>query len=339
MRTPDLTRFMATKENPTVRKAYCPILLQSLRVNTITNFDIYMKRSQRNRNERYVLYRKRNIPFSERNRTTLYEHGAEILYIDVSEKKEYQVYLEKNLDAIIADESVPTEEKSKIAYTCATGLVEDLLQNPRSGEHVKRSKDVITNLVNYLLNESQAFFGLMATTSFDYYTYTHSVNVAVFGIALAHRLGCYSREEINTIGTGLIVHDIGKSLIDQRILNKRGPLNKGEWEVVREHPENGVRLLRTSPHVNEDSLLIVAGHHEKIDGSGYPRGLRGDAVHPYARLAAVVDIFDALTTKRPYKLAEHSFPALQIMRDEMAKELDEELFREFVILLGSSTGA
>ncbi|MBI4830389.1 MAG: HD-GYP domain-containing protein, partial [Candidatus Lindowbacteria bacterium] len=327
---------MATKEIQKLKAVFCPILLQSLRVNTITNFDIYMKRSERNRKERYVLYRKRNIPFTEYNRKNLFEHGAEILFIDVSDRKEYQVYLEKNLDAIIADKSVPMEEKSKIAYTCTTGLVEDLLRNPRSGEHVKRSREVISNLVNYLLDESQAFFGLMATTSFDYYTYTHSVNVAVFGIALAHRLGCYGREEINTIGSGLIVHDIGKSLIDQRILNKRGTLNKSEWAIVKEHPENGVRLLRSSPNVNEDSLAIVAGHHEKLDGSGYPRGLRGDAVHPYARLAAVADIFDALTTKRPYKLAERSFPALQIMRGEMGNGLDQELFREFVMLLGSS---
>ncbi len=151
---------------------------------------------------------------------------------------------------------------------------------------------------------------------------------------MAHRLGCYGREEINTIGSGLIVHDIGKSLIDQRILNKPGKLNKNEWALIKEHPENGVRLLRASGQTSEDALIVVADHHEKVDGSGYPRGLRSDAIHPYARIAALVDIFDALTTKRPYKLAEGSFPALQIMREEMGKGLDYELFEEFVLLLG-----
>jgi HD-GYP domain-containing protein (c-di-GMP phosphodiesterase class II) len=189
--------------------------------------------------------------------------------------------------------------------------------------------------VTYLLSESRAFFNLMATTSFDYYTYTHSVNVSVFGIALAHRLGQYSKEEIKTIGSGLIVHDVGKSLIDQRILNKRGPLNKHEWAVMKEHPDNGVKLLRGSGQVGEEALVIVRDHHEKIDGSGYPRGLRGDAIHMYARIASLADIFDALTTRRPYKLAERSFPALRIMRDEMGEGLDRELFTEFVLLLGA----
>ena len=324
---------MAERENS--KDNYRPISLHSLRVNTVTNFDMYLKISERDRKRRYVLYRKRNIPFTERVRKNLMDHGSGELHIDISDKKEYQRYIENNLQDIITDESVPVEEKSKVAYSCATGLVEELLENPRSGEHIRRSKTVITNLANYLLSDSKAFFSLFTTASFDYYTYTHSVNVAVFGIALAHRLGHYSLDEITTIGSGLIVHDIGKSLIDQRILNKRGPLNRGEWAIIREHPENGVRLLRSSGEFNEDALTIVMHHHEKLDGSGYPQGLRGDAIHPHARIAALADIFDALTTERPYKSAVRSFPALQIMREEMGKGLDQELFTEFVRLLGA----
>ena len=293
-----------------------------------------MKRLGSDECVRYVLYRKRNIPFTERNRTTLLAHGADELYIDVSDKKEYQVYLEKNLDAIIADETVPVERKSEIAYTCATGLVEDLLDNPRSGEHIQRSKDVISNITNHMLTDSNAFFSLLATTSFDYYTYTHSVNVAVFGIALAHRLGTFSPAEINVMGSGLIVHDIGKSLIDREILNKPSMLDDYEWAIMREHPINGVDLLVESGRIGKDALVVVRNHHEKLDGSGYPDGLAGSDIHTYARIAAVADIFDALTTERPYKFAERSFPALKIMRDEMSEELDQDLFKEFVQLMG-----
>jgi len=317
-----------------IHKAYSPISLHSLRINTVTNFDIYIRHITIDSEEVYVLYRKRNISFTDRVRRNLTEHGIEQLYIDVSDRKEYQVYIEKNLDAIIADESIPVEEKSSITYTCATGLVEDLLENPRSGEHIQRSKAVISNMTTYLLDESQALFSLMATTSFDYYTYTHSVNVSVFGIALANQLGYYSREEINAFGSGLIVHDIGKSLINQKILNKPGPLSEEEWVLMRKHPENGLDLLQESGQLNEVMRIVVVGHHEKIDGSGYPRGLKGKAIHQFARIASLADIFDALTTKRSYKLAEPSFPALQIMRDAMADELDQDLFREFVQLLG-----
>jgi len=326
---------MAEEKTTDTAKEYYPILLHSLRINTTTNFDMYMKRLGSGQEERYVLYRKRSIPFTERIRNTLTAHGTEELYIDTSDRKEYQLYLEKNLDSIIDDESVPLEEKSKIAYTCATGLVEDLLENPRSGEHIQRSREIITNLTDYLLDESDAFFSLMTTASFDYYTYTHSVNVAVFGIALAHRLGRYSRADINSMGSGLIVHDIGKSLLDKRILNKPGKLNESEWAAIKKHPENGVNLLREAGHTNKETLIIVETHHEKLDGSGYPHGLKGDQIHPFARIAAIADIFDALTTKRSYKGAEKSFSALITMRDEMASGLDEDLFKEFVQLMGS----
>jgi HD-GYP domain-containing protein (c-di-GMP phosphodiesterase class II) len=323
-----------TGKTPTDRaKEYCAIPLQSLRVNTTTNFDMYMKRKGPAGEDRYVLYRKRSIPFTEETRTTLAEHGTEDLYIDTSDRKEYQIYLEKNLDAVIADETIPIEKKSEIAYTCATGLVEEVLENPRSGEHIQRSKGVITNMIDYMLSESNAFFSLMATTSFDYYTYTHSVNVAVFGIALANRVGRFSTGEINTMGAGLILHDVGKGLIDKNILNKPGKLDDREWAIMKEHPITGAEMLKESGKVGKDELVVVVNHHEKLDGSGYPHGLKGDAIHPYARIAALADIFDALTTKRAYKDAVRSFPALKIMRDEMASKLDPELFQEFVQLM------
>ena len=314
-------------------KKYYAISLHSLRINTTTDFDMYMKRPGPDGNDSYVLYRKRSIPFTEQVRATLTEHGTEELHIDTSDRKEYQIYLEKNLDAIIADETVPVEKKSEIAYTCATGLVEELIENPRSGEHIQRSKGIITNLTDYMLTESGAFFSLMATTSFDYYTYTHSVNVAVFGIALANRLDCFSPAEINTMGSGLMLHDVGKGLIDKKILNKPGKLDKREWAIIKEHPINGAKMLKESGQVGKDELIVVVSHHEKLDGSGYPHGLKGDEIHPYARIAALADIFDALTTKRSYKEAANSFPALKIMRDEMAIGLDQDLFQEFVQLM------
>ncbi|RJP19816.1 MAG: HD domain-containing protein [Candidatus Abyssobacteria bacterium SURF_5] len=318
---------------------FLPITLQSLRVDTVTSFDIYLRISERAGADRFVLYRARNILFTERALWNLVEQGIEQLFIHFSEKREYHRYLERNLETVLADDKVSTDDKSELAYTCATGLVEELLENPRSGEHIQRSKKLISNLANYLLTESRAFFSLMAATSFDYYTYTHSVNVAIFGMALSHRLGEFSIQEINTIGSGLILHDIGKSGIDRSILNKKGPLNKNEWVIMKQHPEHGVRLLREVGELKEGVLAIVADHHEKVDGSGYPRGLRGDAIHRYARIAALADIFDALTTARPYKIAEKTFPALQIMRSEMEGGLDQDLFREFVLLLGPKESA
>lgn len=326
--------MVAPKEKSKTATDFQPIPLHSLRMNTVTNFDLYIKVPGPNHKRKFVLYRNRNILFPEGTRKNLTDHGTDILYIDASDRKEYQLYLQDNLEAIIEDKGVPSGEKSKAAYECATGLVEGLLEDPRSGEHVKRSKAFIANLVTYMLKDSSAFFTLMDSISFNYTTYTHSVNVAVFGIALAHRLEQFTQETINTIGSGLLLHDVGKGLIDQKILNKQGPLNEKEWAIMKQHPMDGARLLRTLGQVSEQALIIVEGHHEKLDGSGYPQGLRGSDIHQYARIAAIADIFDALTTQRPQRPALRSFSALEIMRNEMGEALDPDLFREFVLLLG-----
>ncbi|RJP73124.1 MAG: HD domain-containing protein [Candidatus Abyssobacteria bacterium SURF_17] len=325
---------MATRKMEKTAADFREIPLHSLRINSVTNFDIYIKVAARNQEERFVLYRERNIPFSESARKNLTDCGTDILYIDASDEKEYQLYLENNLEAIIKDDEVSHAEKSNAAYQCAIGLVEQLLENPRSGEHVKRSKLFISNLVDYLLSDSHAFFSLMTSMSFNYLTYTHSVNVAVFGIALAHKLGQFTQHSINTIGSGLILHDVGKGLIDPRILDKNGPLNDDEWAVMKRHPADGANLLRSLGNVSEQALIIVEGHHEKLDGSGYPRGIRGVDVHQYARIAAIADIFDALTTRRPYRPALRSFEALELMKKEMSEQLDRDLLREFILLLG-----
>lgn len=320
-------------------RSFHPILLDSLRLDTVTDFDIYLKVDEAPGGEKYVLYRTKSIVFTERARQNLLEHGREHLFIRIEDRKEYHRYLEKNLHDILNDQSVPVKERSEMVYACATALVEELLENPRSAEYIRRSKTIISNLAGYLFTESRAFFSLIASTSFDYYTYTHSVNVAIFGMALAHKLGWYDLQEINIIGSGLILHDVGKSLIDRKILNKKEPLNRDEWTIIKQHPENGVRILKDLGELHEEALVIVHGHHEKLDGSGYPQGLRGDAVHPYARIAAVADVFDALTTRRPYRLAEKTFSALRIMRDEMHGAFDQHLFREFVTLLGPTEPA
>ena len=325
---------MTPRENAKTDADFQPIPLHSLRTNTVTNFDIYIALPESGRDGKFVLYRDRNIPFVEETKRNLAEHGTDVLYIDASDRKAYQSYLEDNLGAILEDNEISAAEKSKAAYECAAGIVEGLLEDARSGEHVKRSKTFISSLVGYMLDDSHAFFDLMASIPFDYRTYTHSVNVAVFGIALAHKLGRYSRATINTIGSGLILHDLGKVLIDRTILNKHDAFDESEWVIMKRHPEEGAKLLRTMGQVSEEALIIVEDHHERLDGSGYPRGLKGDDIHPHARIAAIADVFDALTTQRPHRPALGSFQALEIMRNEMCHGLDPDLFRKFVLLLG-----
>ncbi|MFC1512341.1 HD-GYP domain-containing protein, partial [Candidatus Latescibacterota bacterium] len=128
------------------------------------------------------------------------------------------------------------------------------------------------------------------------------------------------------------LHDIGKSLIPIRILNKKGTLSSIEWEIIKEHPDKGYRLLEKFGTISEEIEIIVLQHHERHDGNGYPRGLKGEQIHIYAKICMIADVFDALTSYRPYKEKYSTFDALKIMKNEMYKNFNPEFFEKFAKL-------
>jgi len=158
--------------------------------------------------------------------------------------------------------------------------------------------------------------------------------VCTIGLALAEQVGLRSQAHLMDFGVGAMFHDVGKTKIPSAILRKRGPLTEDEWEQMKRHPEMGIALLDPKSPFPDDSKAIILQHHERIDGSGYPKGLIGAEIHPFARVAAIVDVFDALTSRRTYKDAVGSFPALRIIKEEVGTHFDEDYYRVFVRLLG-----
>lgn len=311
---------------------YAPIPLESLRLDTVTSFKIYIRASQE---REPVLYRAEDLPFTERVKERLLEHDIEHIYIDRTDRAKYQKYIEDNLHEIIADKTIAPKQKAGIVYSSATFLMEQLFENPFLGTNIRRGEKLVTNTVGFILRDDRAFRNLLAVTSYDYYTYTHSVNVCVFSVALAQKLGLGDTSDLITLGIGALLHDIGKSLIDKSIIRKKGPLNDEEWTIIRKHPVFGVEILRKAGNVPEESYVVVNQHHERCDGTGYPERLRKGSIHPYAKVSAIADVFDALTTDRAYKGAVGSFAALNIMRSEIRAGLDRNMFRQFVLLMGA----
>lgn len=279
-----------------------------------------------------VLYRAKDTPFSDDARMRLREAGQDSLLILSSDRSSYSRYLERNLGQIVLDASLPLEERSATLYYTSKELMFDLMTDPRSGDIMNRSANVVDHTVSLLFNESQSFRHLISITSSDYYTYTHSVNVFVFSTALAQRLG-HDASELREFGQGALLHDIGKSLVPNDVLNAKGKLTEAQWAEMRLHPVHGWNILREQGVESEMVLDVTRHHHEKLNGKGYPDGLAGDEISHWARITTIADIFDALTTRRSYKEALNSFPSLQLMREHMADELDPDCFRCFVELM------
>lgn len=311
-----------------LEQRYQPIILDSIRVDSVLDFDLYIQVGGQ-----LVLYRSANLSFTDRTRQKLIENNVDRLYISFENRKKYQLYIERNLPRILEDPNITESKKASILYSTSTNLVQDVLSNPTYGENIKRSQELVSSTVRHILKGRQAFLNLLTITSFDYYTYTHSVNVCTFSVALAQQLGFTDLVFLNELGTGALLHDIGKSKISERILNKRSALTPIEFEIIKKHPKWGVELLKESDLIPKQSYFPVLEHHERGDKRGYPAGLSLDEMHIYSRIVAIADSFDAMTTRRTYQNAMDSYPALKIMFS-LHGAYDNELLRAFATLMG-----
>ncbi|NLT65254.1 MAG: HD-GYP domain-containing protein [Acidobacteria bacterium] len=167
----------------------------------------------------------------------------------------------------------------------------------------------------------------------DLYTRGHSERVTRFSVEIAKVLAV-PEDEIERIRIGALIHDIGKLMIDSRILNKPSPLTSSEYEVMKTHTTSGYEMLKHIPQM-EDILPGAQSHHEKLDGSGYPQGLRGDEIPKIARIITVADCFDAMTTTRPYRNSTPVELALRIIRSKAGIKFDGSVVEALHEAVGS----
>ncbi len=312
------------------KSKFFAIHLDCIRVDSVLDFDLYIRV-----NSQLVLYRSADLPFTERTRQKLLENRVSRLFITNANRSSYQQYIEKNLDKVLADPEIDETTKAGILYETSTELVKDVFDNPTYGDNIQRSKDLVSNTINYILGGRDAFHNLLKITSYDYYTYTHSVNVATFSIALAQQVGIRNEQFLHDLGVGALLHDVGKARVPPQILNKRSSLSPHEFEVMKQHPQWGVEILSETDELGATSYYPVLQHHERGDRGGYPNNLRLIEMHDAARIVAVCDTFDAMTTDRVYQKAMDTYGVLKIMMS-LSGAYDEKLLRAFVELMGPS---
>lgn len=311
-------------------EGFVPVSIKMLRSNTSANFDIYLP--MRGVKEP-VLFHKATTPITEEMRRSFLEREGRVLLIREEDKSGYQRYIEENLSAILSDPAMPVRERASIMYDTAQAAMKELLESPDVSDMVKRTGNLVKHMIGFQQREVWAFRCLLHVASFDYSVYTHSLNVFTFATSLAMRLG-FSGEDLQEISNGALLHDMGKSQIDPTVLNFPGKLNDAQWIEMKKHPVYGYERLKSENCCSEIALNIVRHHHEKVNGVGYPDGLSGDEIPPWVRISTIADIFDALTTRRVYKDAVKSFPALKTMHDEMSDQIDRDMFALFVRIMG-----
>ncbi len=247
---------------------------------------------------------------------------------DIPLYNEYLESLEKNPSSgrnIKELKTIAIKEKSKI-------LMKNILQDPRSGENIKESSKLVEKIATSIFNDKETLYDLISIKNYDYYTYTHSVNVAVLSIGMGITIGL-PEDQVAKLGIGSMLHDIGKSLISPEILNKPSKLTAWEYQIMKNHVIDGERILLEHKYFPKDSFSAVIQHHEKLSGKGYPLGLQASKINLYGKIIAIADCYDALTTQRPYKPALTPFKALSIIIKEI-EDYDNELLKIFIKMLG-----
>ena len=264
----------------------------------------------------------------------LRERGIDTIYVHTRERKAMEHYMARHLDKILGDQSVPPKIKAEIFYSTSSYAMEQVLEDPRA-ETIGDMKKTIRGMLNHIVSNKVVLSDLFTITAHDYYTYHHCLNVGIFATALAYKF--YGDKDpdndIERLSYGFFLHDIGKSKVPKEILTKPDKLSAEEWQIMKQHPQWGYNILMQTGHLTDEAAYIALEHHEQINGSGYPNGIKGTMIHPCARICAIVDMFDALTTDRPYKPALKPFDALRYMRQHLIYGFDPSYLETFILLL------
>ncbi|HEU4995916.1 MAG TPA: HD domain-containing phosphohydrolase [Gemmatimonadaceae bacterium] len=232
-----------------------------------------------------------------------------------------------------------SRERAKKTYSQSVAVTKDLMASVRMGKspNIKKVKRVVQSIVDQILNEETSLIGLTTLRDYDEYTFTHSVNVCIFSVALGKRLGL-AKLQLYDLGMAALFHDIGKSRVPVDVLNKAGSLTDEEWRLIAAHPWLGVLALfqvRGAQEYPYRSMVVAIEHHMKTDLTGYPRPIRPRQMSIYSKIVAIADGFDAATSRRAYQSVPIG-PAevLREMRDNRRRGMDPVIVKAFINLTG-----
>ena len=250
------------------------------------------------------------------------------------------IAIEPPLESEISEEEEErAKEQAKRTYQRSVAVTKEVINSVRMGRtaSVKKVKRAVQAIVDQVLSEETSLIGLTTLRDYDDYTFTHSVNVCIFSVALGRKLGL-SKLQLYDLGLAALFHDVGKSRVPLEVLNKQGSLDEEEWRIMQAHPWLGVLTLfglRGYGEVPYRSMIGTYEHHMKLDLTGYPKAVRPRQISIFSKIIAVADGFDAATTRRAYQTTPiQPDSVLKEMLENPKRGYDGILVKAFINLIG-----
>ncbi len=263
--------------------------------------------------------------------------GAILLSVGVLMQEEYkrrlfsngitEIYIE---DEMSQDIEIPELIKNEIRLE-ARNIVKEVMKKPTIAVTIngKKVAEIVDKIIENILSCDQILVNLTDIRSVDDYTFEHSVNVCIFSLIIGIGIGL-DGEKLKDLGTGSLLHDIGKLLVSEEILKKPTQLAYDEFEEIKKHTIYGFDILKNHSDINMAAAYIALGHHERVDGSGYPMRLKNDNIHQCARIVAIADVYDALTSDRVYRKKLRPHEVVEYIVSLGGKQFDLELVNVFI---------
>ncbi len=217
----------------------------------------------------------------------------------------------------------------------AKNFIEKIMQDAKAGKDVdvQEAKTLVKDLAKNIIANPMALIWLTQLKNRDEYTSIHSLNVCILSLFFGRSLGM-NTQQLNELGLGALLHDIGKLRVPLEILNKPDRLTDEEYDVIKRHTLLGYDLLKNKDGLSRDSLVVIKNHHERVDGHGYPDGLQSYGIDLYSRIVKIVDVYDAVTSKRVYHQDVTPYHALNCIYSDRNGAFDEKLVQAFLKHMG-----
>jgi HD-GYP domain-containing protein (c-di-GMP phosphodiesterase class II) len=302
-------------------RGFVPIAVDTLIPSAVYEFDLYLRQSAAGR---LTLYRRRSYPLDQSDLDRLLKEGVRTLHVPYDDRDVYASYLK----SLLAESHQFTpQQKYKILKGAARSLLSDTFSGNSLDSYVQSVDSLSQQMVESICSDDLLLRDIFFLMTHDYYSYTHVTNVSTYCLALARELGIQDQPELVDLVGGALLHDIGKRHLPPGLLNKPGKLTDPEMALMRQHPQTGFEELCLRSDLNWGQLMMVYQHHERLDGKGYPVEIGGDEIHPWAKLCAVADVFDAVTSVRPYRKPVTIDAALEFFERRAGVAFDAEMVR------------
>jgi HD-GYP domain-containing protein (c-di-GMP phosphodiesterase class II) len=301
---------------------YVSVQVHTLRSISTAAVDLYVQYAP---HSEPLLYCRAGWPLEAEHFIELQKAGVEQLYIRSGDFCNFSNDLLESLESLLQQEAIPQTERFAALQLAFAVEIEHTLRLVDCGKYHTLAEKVGHKLVALLAGGDILPRELFRIARHDFNTFTHVTNVASYSVILAEHMGLSDRGELEQIATAAILHDVGKRFIPARILTKPGRLDPEEREIVETHPLRGYVELCQRSGLEFGQLMMVYQHHERVDGTGYPVRILRDEIHPWARMLTVVDVFDAMTARRPYRRHATLRDVLDYQRKHAGTHFDPEV--------------